>query len=68
VFTNCNPSTLDELHHIAEMACQGMNEIHRRRNEHTEGNSLASEYTQNLMTADDPSNQIQFLTDDSMTE
>ncbi|GFP56365.1 hypothetical protein TASIC1_0006053500 [Trichoderma asperellum] len=68
VFTNCNPSTLDELHHIAEMACQGMNEIHRRRNEHTEGNSLAIEYTQNLMTADDPSNQVQFLTDDSMTE
>lgn len=65
VFTNCNPNTLDELHYIAETACQGMNEIHRRRNEWTAGNSLANEYTHNLLTGvDDPSAQLEFLTED----
>lgn len=33
VFTNCNTNTLDELHYIAETACEGMNELHRRRAE-----------------------------------
>ncbi|KAI9172089.1 hypothetical protein HJFPF1_01582 [Paramyrothecium foliicola] len=33
VFTNCNNNTLDELHYIAETACEGMNELHRRRAE-----------------------------------
>ncbi|OLN81102.1 hypothetical protein CCHL11_09688 [Colletotrichum chlorophyti] len=34
VFPNCNSGTLEELHYIAETACQGMNEIQRQRNEH----------------------------------
>lgn len=50
VFPNCNSNTLDELHHIAETACQGMNEIHRRRSEWTAGNSTANEYTDNLFS------------------
>ncbi|PHH73440.1 hypothetical protein CDD80_3821 [Ophiocordyceps camponoti-rufipedis] len=36
-FNNCNTNTLDELHYIAETACQGMNEIHRRRSRLTTG-------------------------------
>ncbi|EFY89775.1 hypothetical protein MAC_04207 [Metarhizium acridum CQMa 102] len=48
IFHNCNPGTLDELHYIAEKACQGMNEIHRRRSEWTAGNSMANEYADNL--------------------
>ncbi|KAK1839777.1 hypothetical protein CCHR01_17602 [Colletotrichum chrysophilum] len=35
VFPNCNSGTLEELHYIAETACQGMNEIQRQRNEHS---------------------------------
>jgi hypothetical protein len=31
IFTNCNTNTLDELHYIAETACEGMNELHQRR-------------------------------------
>lgn len=50
VFPNCNSNTLDELHYIAETACQGMNEIHGRRTEWTAGNSMANEYTDNLFT------------------
>lgn len=42
IFHNCNTGTLDELHHIAETACRGMNEINRRRNESTAGHSTAS--------------------------
>lgn len=42
VFKNCNANTLDELHYIAETACQGMSEIHRRRSEWTAGNSMAN--------------------------
>ncbi|TDZ30227.1 hypothetical protein C8035_v003157 [Colletotrichum spinosum] len=34
VFPNCNNGTLEELHYIAETACQGMNEIQRLRDEH----------------------------------
>lgn len=34
VFPNCNSGTLEELHYIAETACQGMNEIQRQRNEY----------------------------------
>ncbi|KAM4059546.1 hypothetical protein HRG_011602 [Hirsutella rhossiliensis] len=49
VFNNCNSNTLDELHYIAETACQGMNEIHRRRSEWTAGNSMANEYADNLL-------------------
>lgn len=49
VFANCNPNTLDELHYIAETACQGMNEIHRRRSEWTAQNSMANEYADNLL-------------------
>lgn len=30
-FANCNSNTLDELHYIAETACQGMNEVHQQR-------------------------------------
>lgn len=48
IFHNCNSGTLDELHYIAETACQGMNEIHRRRSEWTAGNSMANEYVDNL--------------------
>ncbi|KHN94451.1 uncharacterized protein MAM_07639 [Metarhizium album ARSEF 1941] len=48
IFHNCNSGTLDELHYIAEKACQGMNEIHRRRSEWTAGNSMANEYVDNL--------------------
>ncbi|GAB0136471.1 hypothetical protein EsDP_00004771 [Epichloe bromicola] len=48
IFHNCNSGTLDELHYIAETACQGMNEIHRRRSEWTAGNSMANEYADNL--------------------
>lgn len=48
IFHNCNSGTLDELHYIAEKACQGMNEIHRRRSEWTAGNSMANEYADNL--------------------
>ncbi|KAF4510636.1 hypothetical protein G6O67_002512 [Ophiocordyceps sinensis] len=44
VFNNCNSNTLDELHYIAETACQGMNEIHRRRSD-----SMANEYADNLL-------------------
>ncbi|KAG6002103.1 hypothetical protein E4U21_003455 [Claviceps maximensis] len=47
IFHNCNSSTLDELHYIAETACQGMNEIHRRR--WTTGDSMANEYAHNLL-------------------
>lgn len=49
LFSNCNPTTLDELHYIAETACQGMNEIHRRRNEHNVGGGIGDEYTHNYM-------------------
>ena len=49
VFANCNQNTLDELHYIAETACRGMNEIHRRRSEWTAGNSMANEYADNLI-------------------
>ncbi|KAK7421085.1 hypothetical protein QQX98_002443 [Neonectria punicea] len=48
IFPNCNSNTLDELHFIAETACQGMNEIHHRRNEWTAGSSMANEFTENL--------------------
>ncbi|TWU77981.1 hypothetical protein ED733_005973 [Metarhizium rileyi] len=48
IFHNCNSGTLDELHYIAEKACQGMNEIHRRRSEWTAGNSMANEYADNF--------------------
>ncbi|KAK2593393.1 hypothetical protein QQS21_008924 [Conoideocrella luteorostrata] len=48
IFHNRNSGTLDELHYIAETACQGMNEIHRRRSEWTAGNSMANEYADNL--------------------
>jgi hypothetical protein len=48
LFPNCNNNTLDELHYIAETACQGMNEIHNRRNEWSTRNSVASEFTENL--------------------
>ncbi|KID77319.1 uncharacterized protein G6M90_00g098590 [Metarhizium brunneum] len=48
IFHNCNSGTLDELHYIAEKACQGMNEIHRRRSEWTAGNGMANEYVDNL--------------------
>ncbi|KAG5926978.1 hypothetical protein E4U42_002756 [Claviceps africana] len=48
IFHNCNSGTLDELHYIAETACQGMNEIHRRRSEWTARNSMANEYADNL--------------------
>ncbi|PFH57245.1 hypothetical protein XA68_15316 [Ophiocordyceps unilateralis] len=48
-FNNCNTNTLDELHYIAETACQGMNEIHRRRSEWTAGNSMANEYADNVL-------------------
>ncbi|KAF4122524.1 hypothetical protein GMORB2_7516 [Geosmithia morbida] len=57
VFPNCNAATLDRLHYIAETACQGMNEIHRRRSEWpaaavsaaaAPGNTVADEYTDNL--------------------
>ncbi|KAG5927546.1 hypothetical protein E4U53_002851 [Claviceps sorghi] len=48
IFHNCNAGTLDELHHIAEAACQGMNDVHRRRGERTAGNSMANEYADNL--------------------
>ncbi|KAF6826008.1 hypothetical protein CPLU01_09915 [Colletotrichum plurivorum] len=34
VFPNCNSGTLEELHYIAEKACQGMNEIQRQRSEY----------------------------------
>lgn len=51
VFPNCNANTLDELHYIAETACQGMNEIHRRRSQWTAGNSMANEYVDNLFHA-----------------
>lgn len=57
IFHNCNSGTLDELHYIAETACQGMNEIHSRRSEWTAGNSMANEYTDNLFnipSLDDP--------------
>ncbi|KAG5985217.1 hypothetical protein E4U55_000040 [Claviceps digitariae] len=49
IFHNCNSGTLDDLHYIAETACQGMNEIHRRRSEWTAGNSMANEYADNLV-------------------
>ncbi|CAM1507150.1 Fc.00g067910.m01.CDS01 [Cosmosporella sp. VM-42] len=48
IFPNINSNTLDELHYIAETACQGMNEIHRRRNEWTAGNSMANEFAENM--------------------
>lgn len=48
LFPNCNPETLDRLHYIAETACQGMNEIHQRRNEWTAGSSMLNEYADNL--------------------
>ncbi|RYC93391.1 hypothetical protein BFJ63_vAg3700 [Fusarium oxysporum f. sp. narcissi] len=48
VFPNCNSNTLDELHFIAETACEGMSEIHRRRNEWSAENSMANEFTENL--------------------
>ena len=54
VFQNCNPSTLDKLHYIAETACQGMNEIHERRTEWTAGNSMANEYADNLFNLPGP--------------
>ena len=57
-FPNLNANTLDELHYIAETACQGMNEIHNRRCEWTAGSSLANEYTDNMSNApnDDDAN------------
>lgn len=30
-FPNCNQFTLDELHHIADTACEGMNEVNKLR-------------------------------------
>ncbi|KAJ6445728.1 hypothetical protein O9K51_00491 [Purpureocillium lavendulum] len=50
IFANCNQNTLDELHYIAETACRGMNEIHRRRSEWTAGYSMANEYADNLLS------------------
>ncbi|ODA81940.1 hypothetical protein RJ55_00445 [Drechmeria coniospora] len=50
LFANCNSNTLDELHYIAETACRGMNEIHRRRNEWASGGSTANEYADNLLS------------------
>jgi len=32
-FPNCNQFTLDELHHIADTACEGMNEVTKMRHE-----------------------------------
>ncbi|KND90149.1 hypothetical protein TOPH_05132 [Tolypocladium ophioglossoides CBS 100239] len=49
VFANCNSNTLDELHYIAETACQGMNEMHRRRSGWTADNGMANEYADNLL-------------------
>ena len=46
-FPNCNSNTLSELHFIADTACQGMNEIHRRRNEADAHDSLETEYADN---------------------
>ncbi|KAF7545372.1 hypothetical protein G7046_g9580 [Stylonectria norvegica] len=48
VFPNCNSNTLDELHYIAETACQGMNEIHRRRDEWVTGISEGEEFPTEL--------------------
>ncbi|KAH6997678.1 hypothetical protein BKA56DRAFT_470682 [Ilyonectria sp. MPI-CAGE-AT-0026] len=53
IFPNCNSNTLDELHYIAETACQGMNEIHHRRNEWTAGSSMANEFTENLFMSNE---------------
>lgn len=50
LFPNCNSNTLDELHYIAETACQGMNEIHRRRHERNLGTGLATESADNLFS------------------
>ncbi|RDA90508.1 hypothetical protein CP533_0835 [Ophiocordyceps camponoti-saundersi (nom. inval.)] len=55
-FNNCNTNTLDELHYIAETACQGMNEIQRRRSEWTAGNSMAEEYAENVLNIQQPDN------------
>ncbi|KJZ73584.1 hypothetical protein HIM_07140 [Hirsutella minnesotensis 3608] len=49
VFNNCNSNTLDELHYIAETACQGMSQIHRRSSDSTVGTSVATEYADNLL-------------------
>jgi hypothetical protein len=54
LFTNCNNNTLDDLHFIADTACQGMNEIHRRRNEWSAGNSVVNEFTENLLGRQPP--------------
>ncbi|KAH7026464.1 uncharacterized protein B0I36DRAFT_330704 [Microdochium trichocladiopsis] len=32
-FPNCNQFTLDELHHMADTACEGMNEVNKLRHE-----------------------------------
>ncbi|RCI07834.1 hypothetical protein L249_5809 [Ophiocordyceps polyrhachis-furcata BCC 54312] len=55
-FNNCNTNTLDELHYIAETACQGMNEIQRRRSEWSAGNSMADEYAENVLNIQQPDN------------
>lgn len=58
LFPNCNPGTLSRLHYIAETACQGMNEIHQRRNEWTAGSSMLNEYADNLTEVDDMEEEI----------
>lgn len=57
-FPNCNPGTLSRLHYIAETACQGMNEIHQRRNEWTAGSSMLNEYADNLAEVDGQDDEI----------
>lgn len=47
VFPNCNANTLDELHYIAETACQGMNLVHRRRSDWAATDSMTNEVTDN---------------------
>jgi hypothetical protein len=58
LFPNCNPGTLSRLHYIAETACQGMNEIHQRRNEWTAGSSMLNEYADNLTEMDEMEDEI----------
>ncbi|KFA64177.1 hypothetical protein S40285_00892 [Stachybotrys chlorohalonatus IBT 40285] len=49
IFSNCNTNTLDELHYIAETACQGMSEVHRRRSEIIGETGMTDEYTENAL-------------------
>lgn len=45
LFPNCNSNTLDELHYIAETACQGMSEIHGRGIREWNANNRANNST-----------------------